>query len=550
MEKNVQKNVDIDIQAKESAKKPIDKAMLIRIISIGVVVALVISLSTVFAIIACGDNFNYLTSDLSAYLSISADDYKNYQVDLSKIKDVTDEDVEFEIMKALAAKKDSIPLNGGTGYKGVATKNGDVVYINYYGYKLDSEGRKIPITKGMSNMTSSASVLDLGSGNMVPGFEYGIIGKNPADYARLVKRTSGTIGENDIIYITFTAAYPDGTTKSAVTERIDLSKPVDDLYGEGFKDFIVGQNVGKITFKKADGSTSNSGIFTMGTQGDVAYTSMTVDFVSDGEKNASPLTVDVYFPHDYTSTELQGARCQFDIFIDYVVQYDTPTLTDDFVKDTLKLEEAVSEFEGDTLSEKYTAYVRDLLESEVEDAKDSLKEDAMWEAFVAKATFKQLPESKVNKQYNEIYTQLKETYEANADAYESYYGIKSFEAYVRAATGVSDTKVSIESIIRDNAEITVKELLVFYYIIRNENMVLNESEYSALYEEVLKTYVDAYAEQNSIVRDNYPSDEAYEAAMREARVNVVAILGEESMQHNVYFDHAIDTLLSWAKPKQ
>ncbi len=540
-------NRDVNIETHgDAGKKPVDVSLVVRIVAISVLAALVVSLSSIF--IACADNFNYLTSDLSAYLTISPDDYKEYEVDLSKLKDVTDADVEFEIMKTLAAKKDSVPLYSGIGYKSIEMENGDVVYINYYGYKLDSEGRKIPVTAGMTNITASASSLALGSGSMIPGFEYGLVGKNPEDYARLVKRTSGVINDGDIIYVTFTAAYPDGTSKSSVTERIDLSKGVDDIYGEGFKEFIVGKNIGKITFTKDDGSTSNSGLFEL-SEGTVAYTSMTVNFAADTEKEKAPLTVDVYFPHDYSSAELQGVECKFDIYVDRIIQYDTPSLTDEFVKDTLKMEDTVSEYEGQTLSEKYRAYVRKTLVDEVEAAKKALKEDAMWQTFVSKATFYKLPQKKVTKHYNELYNQLKETYESNADMYDSYYGIKSFESYVRAATGVNDKTVSIESIIRDSAEKSVKELLVFYYVLRNENMVMNEQEYSALYEDVLDTYVEAYAEQNSIVRDNYQSDEAYNNAMADVRIKVVEIIGEETMQHNTYFDHCIDIFLSWAKEK-
>jgi FKBP-type peptidyl-prolyl cis-trans isomerase (trigger factor) len=518
--------------------------MLTRVIAIVAAVAI-----TVSPMVACSDNFDYLTSDLSEYLTISAEDYKNYEADLSKIKDVTDEDVQFEIYKVLASKKDTVPLDNGTGYKGAVAKNGDVVYINYYGYKLDDEGRKIILTQGMSNMLSAPSSLALGSGQMVSGFEYGIIGKSATNYAKLVKRTSGTIANDDVIFVTYTAAYPDGTTKSSVTERIDLSKPVDDLYGEGFKDFIVGKSIGKITFTAADGSASNSGVFKYNNKGDVAYTSMTVNFASDGEKNATPLTVDAYFSNDYHTVELRGERCKFDVYIDYVVKFDTPTLTDEFVKDTLKLEDTVKDYEGETLADKYTAYVRDNLEKTVKDAKDDIREDAMWDAFVDKATFYKLPKSKVDKQYNELYAQLKATYEANADAYASYYGIKSFDAYVRAASGSTDATAKAEDLIRGTAQTTVKELLVFYYIIRNENMVLDEARYSEVYENVLKTYIEEYAKQNSISRDNYATDEAYENAMRAARYDVIAILGEETMQHNVYFDACVDTMISWAKPK-
>lgn len=119
--------------------------------------------------------FDLLADDLSEYIEIDSKYYKGYTAEINN-KHI-DFLVENEIIKTLCTNKDKEnPVEDGDGIISV----GDVVFIFYNGYYLKGE-EKVYFTGG-SNVGKSSYELEIGSGGFIPGFEYNMIGKNPADY--------------------------------------------------------------------------------------------------------------------------------------------------------------------------------------------------------------------------------------------------------------------------------------------------------------------------------------------------------------------------------
>ena len=121
-----------------------------------------------------------LDIDLSAYIEIDEQYYKNFDVEI-KLNKVTELDVNNAIIQMLCANKDKTALENGDGIISV----GDVVNIFYKGYYLETneQGEETKIYfDGGSNIGGNSYALEIGSGGFIPGFEYNMIGKNVADY--------------------------------------------------------------------------------------------------------------------------------------------------------------------------------------------------------------------------------------------------------------------------------------------------------------------------------------------------------------------------------
>ena len=112
-----------------------------------------------------------LRDDLSAYVEIDPKYYKGYTV-VSNINVL----VGNEIIKSLYKHKSAEPVEGD----GIISV-GDSVSIFYKGYYLNGDTKVY--FNGGSNMGQAAYSLGIGSGGFIPGFEYNMIGKNPAEYS-------------------------------------------------------------------------------------------------------------------------------------------------------------------------------------------------------------------------------------------------------------------------------------------------------------------------------------------------------------------------------
>lgn len=114
-----------------------------------------------------------LRDDLSAYIEIDPKYYKDYTavLDRKKLSVI----VESEIIQTLYKYRSAEPIE----IDGIISV-GDTVGIFYKGYYIE-DGEKVYF-EGGSNVGGAAYELGIGSGGFIPGFEYSMIGKDPADY--------------------------------------------------------------------------------------------------------------------------------------------------------------------------------------------------------------------------------------------------------------------------------------------------------------------------------------------------------------------------------
>lgn len=474
---------------------------------------------------------DYMKDNLGKYISLSPSDYKSYSV-LINLDPVTDKSVENEIMKLLYNNRKATDNKNLTDQ---TIKVGDTANIYYYGYTLDDEGNKVAFNGGC-NFAGSVNALGIGSGSMIPGFEAALVGKNSADYAKMSKRTDGVVNDGNFVYITYTVLYYDGSTDEKATALIDLSTDVDAIWGEGFKDYLIGKEVGKEIeephYRKVvvNGETKSD-----------SFTNVTVNRVvefTDGD----PLTIDVTFPRPYTSSpDLEGKTVKFDVYIVTSVNYDTPEFDEEFITDTLKLTaEDLAEYEGESLVEKYRAKIVRDLNGTYDANVDNAIEQQFWSNLRSKVKIKKLPEGEVNAVYRNYYNEIESYY----STYQSYFS--SFDQAARQYLGLGSTD-DWETALQDKAETAVIEKLMFYYIVREEGLVPDEAKYNELYEKAYNDMLNSYLKQYDVDREDYDSDEEYEKEVKVYRDLIDKNYGEAYFRESVYFEYAMEALRANAK---
>lgn len=516
----------------------------IIIISIIAVILLFAFVAGLIAVIIMQRDFDYMKDDLSKYIEILESDYKNYTLELY-FDEVTDKDVERKIMALLYQNRDKAPQYNGGNVTNLPITVGDKVHFYYRGYTVDENGRETDV-KNASNLLGTISTLEIGSLSFIPGFEESLIGINPKDYTQFELETGGYVQPGDVIYLSYSAMLPNGKTVQKVSERIDLSlDTLDSVYGLGFKEYFEGVKNpdGKVGTQKEIGKKISESVTFAYDGGSAVYFDMTVTHATRCEQN--PLTIDAHFPADYQEKSLRGLDVKFDVYVKYINVYNTPEYNEKFITDTLKITaEELSSYEGVNLVEKHRTYLKAQAVLENEEVKRTLTEEAMWEYYHSKVKVKKLPETDVNEVYKDYYNEVLSTYEAYySSAYDSvdkfakdYFGLASGESWIEHIT--------------KKAEKVIVEKLIFYYIIREEQLVPSEEEFDSLYNGAVEEYLGYYADNiYKSELEALKTEEERQKRLAEIKDEMLDYYGEEYFAEIVYYDYALDDIISFATIK-
>lgn len=505
-----------------------------KIISLTILLGLVLSFA-VIGFSSCGGDdekktysFDYLNEDLSKYVAISPTEYKGYTLTI-KLGDVTDKSVEEYLMQMLYEYRSEEAKNPG---KTEPLTAGDTLEMWYRGYVKDENGRETEVT-GFSNMTStSAYKLGIGSAKLPLGVESSLVGKVIADYVSLedAKRATGeAIAADDVVYLSYSLLSSADGQKSYGGVRVDLTRTdIDDVFGQGFRDAIVGK---EITEDKtiASFTTTKDG-------GKLVYSNVKLSVVYP--KSSAYMTVEATLPYDYESYDLAGNTIYFDIFPHYFTAYDVPELTETFITDTLKLTaDDLAKFDGETLLDKYKASVRAELEANRLEQLAAIKADAMWYHYNEIGEIIEYPEDAVMAVYTKDVEEIELVWSQYKDTYPDF---DEFACAYLSLTDDSDWRTKLT----DDAKAEVKEKLIFYYIIKTENLLPNENDYKSIYDRLFDEYVVYYMEDKTV--EDYASEEAYNKARADAEVAVMDYYGDDFFSDQVYYEYALDYMLEYA----
>lgn len=519
-------------------RKNINKSKSERSIAILLLSALLISL-VLSLFVGCSsdaDGIDLLSDDLSAYVELSDEDYKNFPVK-DVFYEVGEFDVNEKITKLLYSNRGKV-LYDGMAYRDKIIGPGDEVSLFYRGYYFDDNGKEISFDGGC-NFFGGAKNLGIGSGGFVSGFETGLIGVLPEEYPILEFKTGGTVSEGDVVYLSYSVVSPDRNYSKA-NERIDLSRDdIDEVYGEGFKDFLLGRGEGNSPLKIGEVIPGQKVVSVK--NGSAIYYSMKVTAATTCEKN--PITIDVRFPMSYPqSEELAGKWVKFDVFVSFVKYYDTPEYNDDFVLNVLKVAESeLSGIEGEGAAEKYKKILLKEAKSEYEESRQKILENAFWDYANKNIKIKELPDSLVNKFYSEYESELRTQHQY----YTSYY--PDIESFGRAYFKIENPDMTVSQYMKEKAHKAATEKLIFYSIARRENLIPDEDELEKLYSEVVEEYLDMYLK--GAYKSDYEkctTDDARETFKADLREKMLESYGIEYFEELVYYDIVIEEVTKYA----
>lgn len=371
---------------------------------------------------------DFLNDDLSSYVVISEKYYKNYTVVVDPNR-VSALDIENKIIQVLCKYKSKEKVDGD----GIISV-GDVAKIYYKGYYM-KDGEPCYFDGGSNMNSSSPHSLEIGSGGFIPGFEYNLIGKNPAEYS-----------------------------------------------------------------------------------------------------DENPLIVETYFPENYGVEELNGVTAYFIVKVDSLDEYDAPPLDDNFITETLKLTaDALSEFDGETLTDKYRSYVKEQVINENGLDTETLAMNAFWESVMAGAVINKYPEKQLKEAYDSYVSQINYNYQ--------YYGayFKSLDdcaCYLLGLASGSDWK----SVLTEMAEDQVKQQLIFYQIMNQEGLKPTEDEYEELFDE----YLVSALEGNGITPEKYQTEEEYLTVKENYKKQMLESRGEEYYKSAIYYGVTAKAIIGYA----
>lgn len=499
--------------------------IIICAISLLLVAALVIGI--VFSVITFGD-IDYLNDNLSMYITVPEENYKGYTLEVL-YDEMRESDVERKIMSLRYQNRKGALHNGGN----VINLNnpidaGDTVKIYYRGYTIDASGKEMAFDGGC-NFSGTPYSLGIGSLGFIPGFEESLIGVKPNDYSKLNLKRSGKVEAGDIIYLSYKAMLPDGTSVAKSAEKIDLSKnDLDAEYGTGFSKYFIGAKIGdkmsqNVTFAKGAGSA--------------VYFDMTVEYATTGEDN--PLTIKAYFPANYQEQSLRGTEVFFDVYFEEVIAYDTPEYNESFITKILGVtEESLVWYEGNSVVEKHINVLKAEIEEEYRKTKNEAVEEAIWKHLHEVVKVKRLPKNQVDDVYYEYYEEIEGAYKSYSQYYSS---VDEFAAAYLNITDGTDWK----EYVRERAEGVVTEKLIFYYIIREENLLPTDAEYEARYSENVQEYLDYYTE--NIYKDELlalKNEQDRQKRIAEIKAEMMNYYGEEYFSEMVYYEYSLDAFIA------
>ena len=184
-----------------------------------------------------------------------------------------------------------------------------------------------------------------------------------------------------------------------------------------------------------------------------------------GAKAGDTVTLDIAFPDPYTvNPDLAGKPVRFEVKINKVLTYTIPEYNDAFVQKYYGYD-TVAEFEialRDSVQEQYDANKRYYAMTEV------------WTKVVDGTQVLQYPEA----EYQEVY-------DANLAPYTTAASNASMTlgAYLELAAGITESELLAQ--IDEIAKGTVKEEMIFRYIVEQENITLSDAEYKKNVEDLV-----------------------------------------------------------------
>ena len=344
--------------------------------------------------------------------------------------------------------------------------------------------------------------------------------------------TEGSFKSGDRITVEYTVTDTDGEDKtlpiSFTLDETVIGGEFPSYMRELFYPFLAGGEVGdekNITQTDSDGNT---------------YSNPKVIAVEKREDK--PITVDAYFPYDYSEESLRCKTVKFDVYVDDAIVYDAPLLTDEFITDRLKLtEQSLADYEGDTLTDKYCNKVREELRQEYEAKLNAQIDELVWKHLISKTSYDEdnMPKGELRAVMNSYvedflayYELYKKNYESMEYAAMDYFSIGDgarWRDYVRS--------IAVQDMVQQ---------MIFYYIARAENFLPDDATLEELYTKKVESLLTDYLEHKGCDREDFDTEDEYLSAVEEYRAEIIEMNGEDAITEAVRYEYAMPKIIELA----
>ena len=223
----------------------------------------------------------------------------------------------------------------------------------------------------------------------------------------------------------------------------------------------------------------------------------------------NPYPVHVTFPENYKE-DLAGKDAIFYVVVEYVVQYEIPELTDQFVEETLKYKhegDDLPDVEG-ALVESYKASLKKSMEESALQAAEQAAYAQAMQQLMDKLTFTAYPEGEVE-YYYDMYIKEFESYYAY---YKTLYGYSSLDEFAVDYMGLekgADWKAELTK----SCQETVKQSILIHAIAEVEDMEqISDEEFKAELEYLVE-YYKQYNYTAEYIREQMGDDAIKESAL-------------------------------------
>lgn len=483
------------------------------------------------------DDFDYTSSDISRNITLGADKYKGYSLEVVTDR-VTPSAVETEIDKLLYLSRSGTPENYGGEVTAVPVTLGDKVYI-YYTVLMEGEDGREVISSAASLL--GASDYGVGSHRFLPidnidrssewctvyaeGLDKALIGAVPAEHKLGAGETltSGRVAQGDVIVFSYTDGEVRRSFKTSLSE-------CDAVFGEGMSAFLSGADIG-VTAARLETSCSGESLI---------YNNIRIEYAIRSER--SPLTAEVYFPMHYADPALRGKAATVEVYFRGSVIYNAPEYNAEFITETLGIgEDKLSAYAGEDTVARHRAMLLSECEAEAELIREHLVEEAVWDELMRRTTVTELPREALEEAYNNIYSGI---YLVYANVYSTLFDTP--EKFAAWYYGLEST-AGVPSHVMSLAEREVTEKLIFYHIARAEGLLPEGEEFRTAYDAAVDEELAFYTEGSLKAELDALEGEAREKRLAELRLEMLESYGEEYFTELVYYEAAFPIIRDYAE---
>ena len=501
-----------------------------------------------FDLVSTADRtFDYYHSDLSAYLSITRDDYLNLRVSL----DVTDADVEEYINDQLLPGYRTPDM-----WTDRAVANGDKVYVYYTGYTDDfafDDGSNVDDAKPFEFV--------IGSGDFFfADLENQLIGKTPADYTkespfvtadvtvpaehRVPKYVANDAEGTETDYSNEKLAGKTARFKIEIVGIVDGDNVVTDraiqagdkvqIYYTGYADNYAFNGGSNADDEEPAELEIGSGSFIAG------FEEALIGIRPDETSAEHPHTINVTFPDNYAAA-LASKPARFDVVIKGIFSgtYTIPELTEQFITEKLQFETD----ESDVMAAFRLDVKNWMRENKVNRLRNHQLIRTMEELFKVLHFEDAYPEGEAERFETEMNDEVTYYYTYYNYMYYMYYGYTPFEDLDDAGRWYYGLRFDADwqEYQHNEAARVVRQMMVLNMIARLEGLTVTEADVRAwILERVAERQeqLDSQAEQGGTEAETAtPADVLAEYSVEEIYSQLASQKAQEYILSNITFDY-------------